>query len=61
MKIKSSGIVKRLDDLARIVIPVEVRKELGINKRDYMEIFITEDGGVYLRRHKVDIDLKKND
>lgn len=59
MKVISVGIVRRIDDLGRIVIPKEMRKELGYNEGDSFEIFKTEDGGVYLRKHDIELDLKK--
>ena len=47
---KATGIVRRLDDLGRIVIPKEIRRTLEINEGDPMEIFLTEDGGVVLQK-----------
>lgn len=38
--IKSTGIVRRIDDLGRIVIPIELRKTMGIKKQDPIEIFV---------------------
>lgn len=40
---KSTGIVRKLDQLGRIVIPKELRKVLDINERDPLEIFIDEE------------------
>lgn len=37
---KSTGIVRKVDDLGRIVIPVETRRQLGINVKDPLEIHI---------------------
>ncbi len=37
---KSTGIVRRVDDLGRVVIPKELRRTFGINVRDPMEIFV---------------------
>ena len=37
---KSTGIVRKVDDLGRIVLPVELRKILDINERDSLEIFV---------------------
>lgn len=39
----ATGIIRRVDDLGRIVIPREVRKRLGITEGTPMELFITED------------------
>jgi AbrB family looped-hinge helix DNA binding protein len=59
MKITSTGIVRKIDDIGRIVIPLEIRKEFKFREGDSFEIFTTEDGGVYLRKYIVDINLKK--
>ncbi|RAK08992.1 transcriptional pleiotropic regulator of transition state genes [Halanaerobium saccharolyticum] len=40
---KSTGIVRKIDDLGRLVIPKELRKTMGINKKDPMEIFVDGD------------------
>lgn len=37
---KATGIVRRVDELGRIVIPSELRKTLGISEKDPIEIFI---------------------
>ena len=37
---KSTGIVRKIDDLGRIVLPRELRKILEINERDSIEIFV---------------------
>lgn len=37
---KSTGIVRNVDELGRIVIPVELRKTLGIGEKDPLEIFV---------------------
>lgn len=41
--VKSTGIVRRVDDLGRIVIPMELRKILDIEPRDSLEIFVEGD------------------
>lgn len=40
---KSTGIVRKIDDLGRMVIPKELRNTMGIDKKDPMEIFVEED------------------
>ncbi|MFF5818488.1 AbrB/MazE/SpoVT family DNA-binding domain-containing protein [Lysinibacillus capsici] len=40
---KSTGIVRSVDNLGRIVIPAELRNVLGIDKQDPLEIFINGD------------------
>jgi len=37
---KSTGIVRKVDDLGRIVLPKELRKVLSIDERDPLEIFV---------------------
>lgn len=37
---KSTGIVRKVDDLGRIVIPIELRNKLGILVKDSLEIFV---------------------
>ena len=40
---KATGIVRRVDDLGRIVIPKEIRRNLGIHEEDPLEIFLHDD------------------
>jgi AbrB family transcriptional regulator, transcriptional pleiotropic regulator of transition state genes len=40
---KTTGIVRRVDELGRIVIPIEIRKRLGLGQKDPLEIFVQED------------------
>lgn len=40
---KSTGIVRKVDELGRVVIPVELRRTLDVNEKDAMEIFIDND------------------
>lgn len=37
---KSTGVVRRLDDLGRIVIPIELRRSLDIKEKDPLEIYV---------------------
>lgn len=37
---KSTGIVRRVDELGRVVLPIELRRNLGIGDRDSLEIFV---------------------
>lgn len=46
-----TGIVRRVDDLGRIVIPMELRRTLGINVKDPMAIFV-EGERIILTKHK---------
>ena len=40
---KSTGIVRKVDELGRIVIPIELRRTLGIEEKDALEIYMNED------------------
>ncbi|MGM9646093.1 MAG: AbrB/MazE/SpoVT family DNA-binding domain-containing protein [Eubacteriales bacterium] len=40
---KSTGIVRRMDELGRIVLPMEIRNTFDINAKDPLEIFVEED------------------
>lgn len=40
---KSTGIIRKVDDLGRIVLPIELRRSLGIGERDPLEIYVQED------------------
>ena len=40
---KSTGIVRKVDELGRIVLPIELRRTLDIAERDTLEIFVSED------------------
>ena len=37
---KATGIVRRIDDLGRVVIPKEIRNKLGIEERDPLDIYV---------------------
>lgn len=47
---KATGIVRRIDDLGRVVIPKELRRTLDIREGDPLEIYTT-DGGVLFRKY----------
>ena len=48
---KSTGIVRKIDDLGRIVLPIELRRLFDINKEDPVEIFV-DDEYIILRKHQ---------
>lgn len=48
---KATGIVRRIDDLGRIVIPKEIRKTLRIREGDPLEIFTDREGQVVLKKY----------
>jgi len=48
---KSTGIVRKVDELGRIVLPIELRKVLHIEVRDALEIFVDE-GKIILKKYE---------
>jgi AbrB family transcriptional regulator (stage V sporulation protein T) len=51
MNMKATGIVRRIDDLGRVVIPKEIRRTLRIREGDPLEIFVDRDGEVILKKY----------
>lgn len=48
---KATGIVRRIDDLGRVVIPKEIRRTLRIREGDPFEIYLLEDGGCVFKKY----------
>ena len=48
---KSTGIVRKVDELGRIVLPIELRRTLGIEEKDRIEIFVDGDS-IVLKKHR---------
>ena len=48
---KATGIVRRIDDLGRVVIPKEIRRTMRIREGDPMEIYTDAEGGVIFRKY----------
>lgn len=48
---KATGIVRRIDDLGRVVIPKEIRRTLRLRDGDPMEIFTDREGTVILKKY----------
>ena len=55
---KATGIVRRIDDLGRVVIPKEIRRTLRIREGDPLEIYTEKDGGVIFRKYSPMGDLQ---
>lgn len=64
---KSTGIIRRIDELGRIVIPKEIRKKLEINIKDPMEIYVdghaitlkkVEDNCIFCGKNKNLVEFK---
>jgi transcriptional pleiotropic regulator of transition state genes len=50
MSIKSTGITRKIDNLGRIVLPIELRRTLNLTDRDTMEIFV-DGGSIVLKKY----------
>ena len=48
---KATGIVRRIDDLGRVVVPKEIRKTLHIREGDPLEIFTDREGEIILKKY----------
>jgi len=51
VRMKATGIVRRIDDLGRIVIPKEIRRTLRIREADAIEIFTDAEGQIILKKY----------
>jgi transcriptional pleiotropic regulator of transition state genes len=56
-QMKSTGIVRKIDELGRIVLPIEMRRTLGIAEKDPLEIYV--DGGMVILKKYVPEDLSR--
>jgi AbrB family transcriptional regulator (stage V sporulation protein T) len=50
----ATGIIRRIDDLGRVVIPKEVRCSMGIKENDPFEVYISAEGGVVFIPYRPD-------
>lgn len=48
---KSTGIVRKVDELGRIVLPIELRRTLDIAEKDSLEIYVDE-GSIILKKYQ---------
>ncbi len=48
---KSTGIVRKVDELGRIVLPIELRRTLNIAEKDELEIYVDEDS-IILKKYE---------
>lgn len=51
INMKATGIVRRIDDLGRIVVPKEIRRTLRIREGDALEIFTDREGEIILKKY----------
>lgn len=55
---KSTGIVRKVDELGRVVLPIELRRILGIDEKDPVEIFIDGDR-IILQKYQPDVEKQE--
>ena len=51
MQVKATGIVRKVDELGRIVLPIELRRTLDIAERDLLEIYV-EGSAIVLKKYR---------
>ncbi len=51
MKVKATGIVRKVDELGRIVLPIELRRTLDIAEKDALEIYV-EGSSIILKKYQ---------
>jgi AbrB family transcriptional regulator, stage V sporulation protein T len=56
---KATGVVRRIDDLGRVVIPKEIRRNLRIREGDSLEIYVDNAGDVILKKYSPIEDLSE--
>lgn len=49
---KATGIVRKIDELGRIVLPIELRRTLGLEEKDPLEIFVDDNGTIVLKKYE---------
>jgi len=59
MEFKPTGIIRRVDDLGRVVIPKEIRRAMRIKEGDPLEIVAVEDGIVCFRKYEPEKEVEK--
>ena len=53
---KATGIIRRIDDLGRIVIPKEIRRTMKVKEGDPLEIYVERDGIVCFKKYSPTAD-----
>ena len=48
---KSTGIIRKMDELGRVVIPIEIRNQFGIAEKDPMEIYV-DGSNIILKKYE---------
>lgn len=52
---KSTGVVRKVDELGRVVLPIELRRNFDINEKDALEIFVDDDKIILKKYEPADI------
>jgi len=53
--VKSTGVVRKVDELGRVVLPIELRRNLDIHEKDALEIFVDNDKIILKKYEPADI------
>ena len=48
---KTTGVIRRIDELGRVVIPIEIRTQFGISEKDSMEIYV-DGSSIILKKYE---------
>ena len=59
-KMYSTGIIKKIDNLGRIVLPKELRRKLKIRENDELEMYLENNDSIVLKKYSTMQDLKKD-
>ena len=54
---KATGIVRRIDDLGRIVIPKEIRRTCNLREGDPMELYLGENDAIVLKKYDTEPEI----
>lgn len=48
---KATGIIRRIDDLGRVVIPKEIRRNLCLKEGDILEVYVEKEGEIIFKKY----------
>ena len=54
---KSTGVIRKLDELGRITIPIEIRRSLQLDEKDSLEIFVDGERIYYISLYRLQLFL----
>ena len=52
---KSTGFVREIDNLGRLIVPKDVRRQLNINEGDTFEIFVDDENNIIFKKYKIKV------